>query len=785
MKLQRAQLLVFALCLALAPVHAEVDKQHRSRGESGPGSVRLKMMAQVSTVATAPPVTTRGVGNVTIYVAPPPTGDNATGDGSLATPYATIQFAFLAAVSGDEIRVLPGTYNECINNLAFALGVSKNLNVRADDWIVNGNRTTTIIDGTGQCVFPFSVVNLAGIAGGSRLEGFTVTGAAASGVFVLGTGVVTNNVISGNTSLEGGGVYAYPGTCFYGTSSIVISNNQITNNTADDASQCSVSANIPCNIDDNCPAGEICLFRGGDGGGVFVRGEAVNSGGAGGCTGGDANVTLDNNVIDRNGADSAFGGGMYVLTNTQTGRSSTVTITQNLISNNSTLPFSVGYGGGIWMGTYGYGTEVIDFINNTVTSNVSTGDGGGISAWIDALADANHTINVTANDVQSNIAEGAGGGMDLFVFALDLQGTNEAVQLNTGGNLILGNEAQGTLDALTIYPGLGGGIISFIVSQRSSTTVELNIFENDVRGNLASVAGGGIAAIGSADADPQNDPALRGRALTSTTIRNNLIAINTATDAGTNFPTMSAVGGGIFAYAEGYGGADSTTPAKSKMFLNFNTIAQNTADTGSGGIEMESYTELDSAGDDASIEFEVNHSIIYDNSGFGVGGPQPPAGGLLALAGGTGTFSLANVRNSLFMNAGGAYEAWIANGLNDLFTDALLDASFRPSQCSNTIDAGDPLISAALEPAPNGPPGSSAGLVNLGHTGGTPFAVTTLADSSGDGSVDGIDLLRLSVAFASDPLDMRWAPEVDLDRDMFISGIDLALMAADFARSCP
>ena len=39
--------------------------------------------------------------------------------------------------------------------------------------------------------------------------------------------------------------------------------------------------------------------------------------------------------------------------------------------------------------------------------------------------------------------------------------------------------------------------------------------------------------------------------------------------------------------------------------------------------------------------------------------------------------------------------------------------------------------------------------------------------------------------FKRPPLDMRWAPEVDLDRDMFISGIDLALMAADFARSCP
>ncbi|MCH7780189.1 MAG: DUF1565 domain-containing protein [Acidobacteria bacterium] len=117
MKLQRAELLVLVLLMTLVPAHAEVDKQHRSRGESGPGSVRLKMMAQVSTVATAPPVTTRGVGNITIYVAPPPTGNN-TGDGSLAAPYATIQFAFIMAVSGDEIRVLPGTYNECINNTA-------------------------------------------------------------------------------------------------------------------------------------------------------------------------------------------------------------------------------------------------------------------------------------------------------------------------------------------------------------------------------------------------------------------------------------------------------------------------------------------------------------------------------------------------------------------------------------------------------------------------------------------------------------------------------------------
>ena len=62
---------------------------------------------------------------------------------------------------------------------------------------------------------------------------------------------------------------------------------------------------------------------------------------------------------------------------------------------------------------------------------------------------------------------------------------------------------------------------------------------------------------------------------------------------------------------------------------------------------------------------------------------------------------------------------------------------------------------------------------------------STLADSTGDGYVDGVDLLRLSVAFASDVTNARWDPTVDLDGDGFISGVDLALMAAVFAQSCP
>ena len=90
-------------------------------------------------------------GGVTIYVAPPPLGDNANDGSSPATPYATIQFAFVQAMSGDEIRVLPGTYNECIDGTTDGLGAQKNLAVVAEDWVTSSDRTTTIIDGNGAC----------------------------------------------------------------------------------------------------------------------------------------------------------------------------------------------------------------------------------------------------------------------------------------------------------------------------------------------------------------------------------------------------------------------------------------------------------------------------------------------------------------------------------------------------------------------------------------------------------------------------------------------------------
>ena len=781
LKPQRAPLLLLVFSIALSPAFAEPVRKNRSR-DGNPGLERLRQMGYNGPVKPAlrdqPVVEAQGV-PTTWYVAPPASGGSNANDGlSDTTPFQTIQFAMVQATSGDEILVLPGTFNECINNTAFALGTQKNLSVIADDWVQSGNRGSTIIDGNGACAEPFSVVNLAGNGSpGSRLEGFTIRNAADSGVFVIGSGIVTENVITSNNGLDGGGIFAYPGTCYYGTAAIDISNNTISNNTADDKGSCNPGGET-CTNDGQCATGATCAIFGGNGGGLYIRGRAVNAGGAIGCIGGDARVTVTNNVIDGNGADFAFGGGLYAKTDAETGRLSTVSITQNLISNNTTLPFSLGYGGGAWLGTFGYGTEQIDFDDNTVSSNLTTGDGGGVSAWVDTQMLGNHTINMTNNDVIANQAEGAGGGLDLFQISREVGGGLS--KLNATDNSVDQNEALGTNPA-SFSPGIGGGVIINAWSEETlNPNSGIEFSRNDVLQNTTSLAGGGVGVIVRADADHADD-ALTQDASSTVTLDNNLIALNTATDGGSG---TTAMGGGVFVFLHGEGG--DTFPATSTVRMNQNTVAENTADTGSGGIEIESYTILDSGMTlDADTAIQIGSSIIYDNSGFGIGGPTP--GGTPSITvpdwvgrPNTGNLTITNDFNSLFMNgAGGNQAPLVTDGANDQFVDPLLSSALIPLQCSPTIDAGGAAAIPGNEPQPNG------GRFNLGHTGGQTNATKTLADATGDGFVDGVDILRLSAAFATFDGDARYDASVDLDKDLFVGPIDLVLMAVNFAQSCP
>ena len=106
--------------------------------------------------------------------------------------------------------------------------------------------------------------------------------------------------------------------------------------------------------------------------------------------------------------------------------------------------------------------------------------------------------------------------------------------------------------------------------------------------------------------------------------------------------------------------------------------------------------------------------------------------------------------------------------------------NYIPMTCSPTIDSGDPILAVGDEPAPNGD------VINMGHTGGKVTAANSLADPSGDGFVDGIDILRIATAFGSMPLDLRWDESADIDSNGLVDGDELDFITLlQFGAACP
>ena len=89
------------------------------------------------------------------------------------------------------------------------------------------------------------------------------------------------------------------------------------------------------------------------------------------------------------GSRQLHGGGLGVFTSsTPLGRAEVV-ITNNVIVNNGVEPGAQGFGGGAWVYTYGYGTELITVRDNTIEGNRANLDGGGLSAWITTFGTRN------------------------------------------------------------------------------------------------------------------------------------------------------------------------------------------------------------------------------------------------------------------------------------------------------------------------------------------------------------------------------------------------------------
>ena len=197
----------------------------------------------------------------------------------------TIQAAINAAVNGDVVVVVPGTYPENINFLGKAIHVRS----------AQGAKVTIIDGGKAGSVVTFAN----GETSKAALSGFTLQNGANSleggGIAVSSNPTITGNVIKNNTGCNGGGGI---GIAF---ASPLIRGNTITNN-----------------AQGGCSGGI-------GGGGISVRGA------------GSAQIignTIENNLWGGNGGGiSLFAAG-------------TPTITNNVIKGNSSAG---GQGGGIWI----------------------------------------------------------------------------------------------------------------------------------------------------------------------------------------------------------------------------------------------------------------------------------------------------------------------------------------------------------------------------------------------------------------------------------------------------
>jgi hypothetical protein len=677
----------------------------------------------------------------TIYVAT--TGTDSTNCGSSSAPCRHIQFAIdKAQTDGDIIRVKNGTYAECFIVPTPGSGLTQ-VTVESDAFATGGNLGSAILDGAGVCDLasgaPGPVVV---VLDRSVVRGFKIQHGGDSGVWGFGAVAITNNTITGNsTTTYAGGIFAYTGSYISAADTkLAINDNTISSNTSV-----------------------------GSGGGLYVFAPGV---------GFPSVVEIKNNTLTGNvagpdpgdGAFGAFGGAMTIFTDTLTTLdTASVVITNNTIDGNTAHKAVDGYpayGGGVFAATgiyLGYGTETVEIgqagSGNSVRNNTTEGYGGGISANLQPGIGADHTIKVAGNSVSANSGERGGGGIHGFFLTGDPDnGGTGTVEITD--NAVTGNHASGLPGSGVLG---GGGIFAEMYSRRTPLAqVSFDIERNDIQNNDSKSLGGGASLFAYADDDPeQNGVALPTAA--EIDFRNNLVAQNSAVNPGSG----GARGGGIWAAGRAFG-----DQAVATIDLDFLTVVSNHTDSGAGGIELEAYPELDDPGNTlGSVEIELSNSIIANNEGFGAGGPITPGG----------TVSVDVRYNDSFQND----TNWEANlgvttGTNgNVSVDPGLDSLFVPQLCSATIDAGDPAASFDLEPQPNG------GRVNMGHLGGTANATRTLPDSNGDGIVDGIDILKLAVAFGSSAGGPRYNPAVDFDADGNNDGNDLSYLASLYARSCP
>ncbi|CAG0928541.1 hypothetical protein TFLX_00917 [Thermoflexales bacterium] len=507
----------------------------------------------------------------------------------VSTPcYTLIQDAVAAALPGDTIRVLQGTYLETVlitKSLTLEGGWSANALYR--DWnvyttTIDAQRAGAVIQADGQ-ISP-------------TIEGFILTGGDAStplgwggGILIHGDwggpglAIIRHNVITNNVACSlpascqgyGGGIMVY-------SSQSIIEHNTVISNLA------SVNGNL-----------------GGQGGGIAIWGNPGDS-------------TIAHNIIVSNTAllstTSALvdgqGGGIW---SDQTD----VIIVDNEIRGNIAAVRGEGRGGGVYAGGKLYDNRIL---SNTASITNGTGYGGGVYA--------HYVTDFGNNRVQGNLASSQGNGSGGGIYALYLHPAqhNEIVEnmARRGGgvyfrtyphvqlfsdNLVTGNRATGT--TFGTWDG-GSGI--------ASEADRVEIRRNNIFSNTGAYMGGGILLTGGSryqleDNHIAGNGAWFGGGIfvysSTGSIAHNLILSNASSNAGGGLylytdagPTLdsnlvqsntSPWGGGMYIYTQG------ATP----VTLTNHLIAWNSVTSGGGGIYV---------GNSSGVRL-FNNTLVDNNRG--------------------------------------------------------------------------------------------------------------------------------------------------------------------------
>ena len=322
------------------------------------------------------------------------TGSDATGTGTLANPYETIEYAVAQAVEGDTIRVAEGVYYPA-GTITLPSGVE----------LIGAGLGRTVVWGIGGTSGPiFSLVNA---NENTLIEGLQIRGGGGSNGGAIrirnGAPVIKRNEFADNgVSAYGGAIYMFSDPA--SSCEPLIFNNTFTGNEAGEQGGAIYASSADpyiyrCSFSNNAASGAAPL---GGGGAVYVH---------------EGQARFQRCSFESNEAPNSHGGAITVTQST-----GLVDVWECLFDGN----VSGGHGGAIWGWENMYQTMVL---NCRFENNIADDYGGGIRAYNAAFIVAG--CSFYGNTANSGVTP---GGLDIYDAGADQATTVDSCIFRSNGN---------------------------------------------------------------------------------------------------------------------------------------------------------------------------------------------------------------------------------------------------------------------------------------------------------------------------------------------------------------